>query len=117
MAGKNVLIGCRLPSGIWIDLPSAPIQSVLLKGANSDATLNRAVLVLTEDNYGETEIDADLWEGWKALNKDFAPFKSGAIFEAKSAADLKAAAKERAKEKTGFEGMDATAAGVAPVSE
>lgn len=102
MAGKIVVVGCRLPHGITLHHPMKPEQTVTLKGAN------RATIIGAE--HGTTEVDADFWGVWESTHKEYAPLKSGAIFVAKSAADVEAAATERKGEKTGFERIDPKAA-------
>lgn len=108
MAGKTVTVGCKLPHGIIIEHPAAPDNKVLLKG------LNRVAIIGAD--YATTEVDGEFWEAWKAKNADFAPLKSGAIFEAKSAADAVAVARELADEKTGFEPMPQNAGEISPAT-
>jgi len=62
--------------------------------------------------YVTTEVDADFWSEFKGLYKDFQPLKSGAIFEASSAAQAESKAKELVKEKTGLEPMPQDTLGI-----
>lgn len=106
---KTVLVGCKLPHGLVISLAAAPDLTVTLAGANKAKIIG--------SDYSTTEVDADFMEHWMATNKDFPAVKSGAIFIAKSAADVAAVAAENKDRKTGFErmatdGKDARASGV-----
>lgn len=104
MAGKTLVIGCKLPHGLVIEHPSDPSKTVVLAG------LNKALVIGA--THATTEVDDEFWQAWKAAHKDFPALRSGAIFEAKSTADAAAQAKELADEKTGFEPMPQNAMGV-----
>lgn len=106
---KTVYIGCRLPHGLILDHPLNPAHKVTIDG------LNRARIIGA--TFATTEVDAEFWEAWKTANSGYAPLMSGALFEAKSAADVAAKAKEVEKEKTGFEAMPQDAEGVKPASK
>lgn len=108
-APAKVLVGCRLPHGLIIEHPTNPNQKVELKG------LNRSRIIGAP--YCTTEVDGELWQAWKMFNADFPAVKSGAIFEAKDAESLEAAAKEVENEKTGFEQMSQEAQGVKPADK
>lgn len=106
---KIVVVGCKLPHGITIEHPMNPAKTVELKGKNK-------ALIVGSD-YATTEVDGDFFEQWLAVNKEFPAVKSGAIFVAKSAADVAAIAAEFKERKTGFEpmrtdGKDERASGV-----
>ena len=68
---KIVVVGCKLPHGITIEHPMDPTKTVELKGKNK-------ALIVGAD-YASTEVDADFWEQWAAVNKEFPAVKSGAI--------------------------------------
>ena len=106
---KIVVVGCKLPHGITIEHPMDPAKTVELKGKN------KALIVGAE--YATTEVDADFFEQWAAVNKEFPAVKSGAIFVAKSAADAAAMAAEFKDRKTGFEAMDPKSNGVKPADK
>lgn len=104
---QTITIGCRLPSGIVLELPGKP--HVHLNGQRQAQERSRIIL-LSEDDYGLTEVDADFWAEWKRVyggsgDNMFAPLKNGAIFEAKNASEAKAVQKELKNEKTGHEPM------------
>ena len=109
MAAKIVVVGCKLPHGITIEHPMDPAKTVELKGTN------KSLIVGAE--YATTEVDADFFEQWTAVNKEFPAVKSGAIFVAKSAADIVAVARENADRKTGFDAMDPKSHGVKPADK
>lgn len=92
---ETITIGCRLPHGIILSHPKRPKQLVTLNG------LNKAVIA--GSTHVTTEVDAAFWGAWKVANKEFTPYATNNIFEAASASDANALAKELEKEKTGFE--------------
>lgn len=99
----TVTIGCRLPNGIVMELDSG--AQVTLKGQNS-AQARSPIILLSEEDCGYTEVDADFWAAWKAqVTADFAPLRTMAIFEAKNQRDAEATHREVKKEKTGHEPM------------
>ncbi len=106
---KIVIVGCKLPHGLILEHPMDPTVKVELAGKNK-------ALILGAD-YASTEVDSDFWEQWAAVNKEFPAVKSGAIFVAKSSADVAAVARENADRKTGFEAMDPKSHGVKPADK
>lgn len=106
---KIVVVGCKLPHGITIEHPMYPAKTVELKGTN------KSLIVGAE--YATTEVDADFFEQWTAVNKEFPAVKSGAIFVAKNAADVAAMSAEFKDRKTGFEAMDPKSHGVKPADK
>jgi hypothetical protein len=100
----KIIIGCRLPNGLVLTHGNS---SATLAGLHSSKIIGATHVT--------TEVDAELWEAWKTLmGKDFAPLKTGAIFEARNETEALAKSKELRKEKTGFEPMQQDAAGVKP---
>jgi len=97
MATKSVNVCCKLPHGIIIQHPLDAKNTVTLLGKNK-ATIIGA-------DYAITKVDGDFWADWSAVNKEFAPVVSGAIFVAKNQADVTAKAAEFKERKTGFEPM------------
>lgn len=104
---QTITIGCRLPSGIVLELPGkAPVH---LAGQRQ-AQERSKIILLSQDDYGVTDVDLDFWNEWKRLHSGngenmFAPLKNGAIFEAKNTSEAKAIQKELADEPTGHEPM------------
>jgi hypothetical protein len=114
MAGKTVVVGCKLPQGLIIHHPMEPERTVELRG------INKATIIGAD--HATTEVDAEFFEQWAAVHKEFPAVKSGAIFVAKNAADVAAIARENKARKTGFErmktdGKDDRAAGVKTVEK
>lgn len=103
----NITIGCRLPSGLEIQVGEKKIE---LAGQNQRyKELGIEIILLKDEDYGTTEVDASFWEAWKQIvGKDFGPLKSGAIFESKNATEAKAQAKDLKEKKTGHEPMPQT---------
>jgi hypothetical protein len=103
MARPTVIIGCRLPNGLTITHPVSK-QSATIAGLHSSKIIGATHVT--------TEVDQEFWDTWKVAYKDYAPLKTGAIFEARSETEALAKSKELRKEKTGFEPMAQDAAGV-----
>ena len=106
---KNIIIGCSLPHGIILNHPMDPSKTVTISGKNK-ATIIGAT-------HATTDVDGDFWADWYAVNKEFPPVASGAIFVAKNQADAQSIAVEFKDRKTGFEpmrtdGKDERASGV-----
>lgn len=94
-----IVIGCRLPCGLVLEHEG---KQVTLAGQNQN---KQGIILLSQDDYGETIVDASYWAAWKKANAGFAPLETGAIFEAKNQSEVKAKAKELKAEKTGHEPM------------
>lgn len=104
----TVTVGCKLPHGLIIEVGNV---AVTLKGKNSSNVIG---------GYGLTEdVDRDFFEKWLAANKDSAAVKNNLIFAQERATNARAEAKEKAKVKNGFEGIDPNkpAPGVEPTEE
>lgn len=103
-SATHIAVCCKLPHGLILRHPMDQQKTVTLNGKNKAAIIGAG--------YGTTMVDVDFWEQWVAVNQEFEPLKSKAIFTAENAADMEAQAKELAKEKTGFEGLDPNSHGV-----
>ena len=95
-------IHCKLPCGILLELGE---KSVTLNGVNKASIIGA--------DYGTTDVDDGFWADWAKVNKEFAPFKSGAIFAAKLP---DATAKSKDQPKTGLEPIDPAVAAVKPAT-
>lgn len=104
----KVIIGCRLPNGLTLTHPVTR-ERVTLAGLHSAKIIGA--------KHVTTEVDADFWDTWKAAYPEYAPLKTGAIFEAKNETDAKAKAIELRDEKTGFEELKPDAMGVKPAEK
>lgn len=100
----TVTIGCRLPSGLEIQVGET---KVVLAGQNQRyKELGIDIVLLKDSDYGTTEVDQAFWEAWKKIVTDkFGPLESGAIFEAKNTNEAKAKAADLKSKKTGHEPM------------
>lgn len=103
MAGK-VVIGCKLPNGLTLVHPTHKHVRVALAGLNSARIIGATHVT--------TEVDQEFWDDFKAAHKDYAPLKSGSIFEARNETEAQAKGKELKKQKTGFEQVQPDSAGV-----
>lgn len=97
---STVTIGCRLPTGLVLQVGEKFVE---LEGQRQ--TQKRSpVIILTTDDFGVNEVDAAFWEAWKAqVGAEFAPLKSGAIFEAKNEKEAAAKSKDLKDKRTGHE--------------
>lgn len=109
MAREIIIIGCKLPHGLIMQSPADPKIQVRLNGLKDSKIIG--------STFATTEVDREFWDLWKLSYLDYAPLKSGAIFEAKNQDDAKAKGKELAKKKTGFEGLPKEAQGVKPADK
>lgn len=110
----RVIVGCKLPNGIILELPSNPAKTVELNGLNKSLILGAS--------YATTEVDADFFEQWMATHREYGPVKSGTIFAAKNNSEVVAIAEEYKDRETGLEpmrtdGKDKRAKGVKTVSK
>lgn len=100
----NITIGCRLPSGLIIDLMKDGKKVEVELAGQRQTQARSSIIILSNDDYGTTEVDASFWEEWKAsVGADYAPLASGAIFEAKNTNEAGAKAKDLKDKKTGHE--------------
>lgn len=109
---STITIGCRLPSGFVLDVGGVRVEIA----GQRQAQAGRDIILLTPDDFGRTEVDASFWEAFKKqVGPDFAPIKSGVIFEAANPKEAKAKHKDLKGESTGFEPLDKAAAGIEKV--
>lgn len=94
---KTQIIGCKLPHGII--LKDMNDRDVVINGMNTARIMG---------GFGLTTLDESVAAYLFATYADFAPFKANAIFTAESpkVADIMAAGRDLAGERTGFEGVD-----------
>lgn len=85
----------KLPFGLLLEDPINPKVRVEIKGTNTATVIGATTNV--------TEVDKTFWETWKAVNKDYQPYMTGAIFEGSDNG-----------EKTGLEPLEPDAFGVEP---
>jgi hypothetical protein len=131
MANENIgnkndvmIIGNKLPHGLWAEIMPAPRaapdgqvrspppagQKILFQGANSAAStaalggtlirVNPRVL-----NYGRTAVTREFWECWSRQEVAQSFIGKGFIFAEAKEVDFKAHAREKLPEKTGLEGL------------
>lgn len=99
----TITIGCRLPNGLILDLGDPSIPTVEIAGQRQ-AQERSKIILLTDDDYGTTEVEESFWEAFKKrVGPDFTPIKSGALFEAKNEREAKAVNKSLKGKKTGHE--------------
>ena len=103
-----ISVGCKLPNGLHLDHGG---KRVTLNGSNASVVIG---------GHGITEgIDESFFEAWLKAHEDFQPVKSGLIFAHGKKANVEAEAKEKTKNKSGFEGLnpDAPSPGIKPADK
>ena len=106
---KTITVCSRLPYGIILDHPMKPAVKVTVAGLNGRKIIGAP--------YATTEVDADFWAEWIAVNAKYGPVMNGAIFAAKNEKDVGVVAREFENVKTGLEPMRPSAHGVKPVTK
>lgn len=109
MAGVKY-IGCKLPSGLFLDFykgdaPGAArdlSRRIALAGTNA-YTDKKGLVGSDNGGYGITAVDADSWEEWKKTHVGFDPLVNGLIFEVNKKED---AIKEGAQRESVLNGME-----------
>lgn len=99
----NVLIGCKLPHGLQLQLADKP-DIVVLNGQNQNGYSKD--MYVPPVPYGETEVDADFWNAWKKENAGLDFVKNGLVFEAPVGKPAELAAKAKDTDKTGLEPLN-----------
>ncbi len=95
VAKSTVVVGCKLPHGLHLDLNG---KRVTLAGLNSTEIIG---------GHGITHgVDKDFFDNWMVLNASHPAVKNEFIFAHEQAASVAAKANDHKKELTGFEGID-----------
>lgn len=93
MPGPTVVVGCKLPNGVIIQVDKT---KVTLNGANSS---------LIAGGYGLTNVDAAFFTQWLKLNADSTLVKKSIVFAQEKEANAKAQASDQRSVSTGLEGL------------
>ena len=99
-SGKTVIVGCKLPNGIHLDLREhgKPLKRVSLRGANAANVIG---------GYGITEnVPEDFINRWLEVNSEHPAVVNGLIFAQKNFASAKSEAHEKRELKHGIEPLD-----------
>lgn len=106
MAKEQVVVGCKLPNGLHLDI---------LEDAGGGQKRVKVRVTLNGSNhrdaiggYGMTSVDADHYAAWEKEHRaaGFAPLLNDAIFVVRNENDARAKARENRDVVTGFEGLD-----------
>lgn len=116
----SVIIGCKLPHGLYLDLrnDAGDIVARYKLAGNANFSLpnpeRKFKGVDTSATFGDTlnTIPKAHWEEWRKRNKDHAALRSGAIYVAKDRDDALAQAREHQTENVGFDKIDPKKHGV-----
>lgn len=126
MSTVQVLIGCKLPHGLVMELvkphpiptsnaPAPPGRRVKLNGANSARLVAANIQDINsvknpaEHAYGITSVDAEFAEAWFVANADADFVKRGFVFKAADKKEFEGEVKDRrgdATLRTDFEPLD-----------
>jgi hypothetical protein len=103
----QITVGCKLPNGLHLDVGGVRVS---VKGTNASSLVG---------GHGITPgVDKAFFDAWLAVHKDSAVVKKGLIFAHEKENSAQAMAKERARNKSGLEGIDPNkpAPGIKPAS-
>jgi len=101
MAGKTLVIGCKIPNGI------------VLRGAGKQFLINGSSKSSVIGGYGITEdVPAEVWEDYAKAHAKSPAIVNELVFAQKDTKSARDAANERKGQKTGFEQIKAEDAGV-----
>ncbi|XKM12667.1 hypothetical protein RCS94_06470 [Orbaceae bacterium ac157xtp] len=104
----TVLVGNKYPQHIELNvIINDELKKFIIEGAKNDAPMGEFGAI-NNSLYGATtftQVDEDLYNAWYKENSDSALVKNGIIFTAKDGKSAKSIKAERAKEKTGVEGL------------
>ncbi len=102
----QVTVGCKLPNGLIIRHGE---HRVMLHGSNHSEVIG---------GHGITHgVDAEFFEAWMGAHKDYEPVKQGLIFAHAKEANVRAEAKEKAKNKNGFEQLEPKGNKIEPATD
>lgn len=104
---SEITVGCKLPSGIHMDLGG---KRITLNGSNS---------ALVVGGHGITQgVDKAHFDAWMALHRESPMVKNELIFSHDKVREVQAKAADNAEKRNGFEGLDPKkpAPGIEPVA-
>jgi hypothetical protein len=123
MAAETIIVGCKLPHGLYLDtrLPNGDIKNrVKLPGVASFTMPNENRKFQNPQlTAGDTltRVDKEHWDEWIGLHADHPAVRSGAIYAAAKKDDAVAMAKEHQKDNVGFDKIDPKKHGVTKLDE
>lgn len=113
---KTLTIGCKLPSGLRMELGSAHdanYKFVDLNGANQGEYRGRnengkIFHSTTEQGFGLTKVDSEFWEAWKKRYEVNSKrwIRDGVLFVADGTDEARGMAADQSEVTTGFEQID-----------
>jgi hypothetical protein len=115
--GATVIIGCKLPHGIFLHLDSREevvglkggIETKFVREEGSERLINGANTSRLVGGFGLTTLEKDWWDAWIAQNTNkrgkitFKPYATGMIFAVNSQSEAIAESRQREGLRTGFE--------------
>jgi hypothetical protein len=113
LVSENVLVACKLPHGLNLDLYDGKVlrSRVKLSGIMAFRIPNPDRKFVNPEVYAGhtiTSVPRAHWEEWHEKHKSHPSVVNGFIYVSKTRDDAQAQAKEREKEQTGFEQLDPT---------
>lgn len=120
---KTVLVGCKLPHGLYLDLRDKGGNLVArqkLPGASNFTLPNpERKMQPTSTVHGDTitPIPVDHWEAWLKQNADHPAVRNGAIYARAKREDAEAQALEHERQNIGFNKVNPASLGVKKLSD
>ncbi len=120
---ETVLVGCKLPHGIYLDLydgmnlrARVKLPGIMTFKIPTDPPrkFQNPEVVL---GHTMTAVPRKHWEEWLEKNKRHPSVVNGFVYAAKNETEAKAVAREHERETTGFEQVDPRALGVEKLSD
>lgn len=120
LVSESVLVACKLPHGLNLDLYDGNVlrSRVKLSGIMGFRIPNPDRKFVNPETYAGhsiTSVPRAHWEEWYATHKSHPAVVNGFVYVSKTRDDAQAQAKEREKERTGFEQLDPTKQAVHPL--
>jgi hypothetical protein len=101
---ETVIIGSKLPVGIFLEHPLDPSKKIEVLG------LNKSLIIGAPFN--KTVVNREIWEAWKAANESSRLLKSKSIFDAGNEDEFDGKSKDFKAQKSGFEPCEQNGGGV-----
>ncbi len=109
MAAETVIVGCKLPNGLLLQVGTVTIRVNGKARYNMPSPTRKTLNTDVEFADGLTVVDKVFWDKWLADHKDYQPVLSGHIYASPSRNDAVAKAKDTEQSKTGLEAVDPNA--------
>lgn len=103
MMSDDIVVACKLPHGIYLDVGKQRIQ---LNGVMQSGRVHAPFFMAPSNAVGLTKVPRDFWEAWVQEHQEFMPFKKGLIFASDKKKKVLDEASEKTSLKSGLERID-----------